>query len=132
MFQDMEFLTENGHVGDCVRASTATLLGIDRSDVPHFVREHSGGWRGPWEDWLEARGFTVVEVDPRLRPGYSTGCRYLGCGPTERTKGYRPAAHMVVMAGDEVLHDPHPSRAGLLTLDRVYLVLPTNLSAGAS
>jgi hypothetical protein len=127
--QDMEFLREDGQVGDCVRAATATLLGIDRAEVPHFVRDHSGDWRHPWEDWLEARGFTVVEIDPRIRPGFHTGCQYLGCGPTIRSeKGYRPAAHMVVMAGDEVLHDPHPSRAGLLTLDRVYVVLPTQLS----
>jgi hypothetical protein len=118
--QDMEYLVENGEVGDCVRACTASILGLNASEVPHFVGEHSGNWRSHWEDWLEARGLIVVEIDPRRRPD----CLYLGCGPTVRTKEYRPAAHMVVMEGIGVAHDPHPSRAGLTTLDRVYVLVP--------
>jgi hypothetical protein len=39
-FQDMEILTEDGHVGHCVRACTATILGLPRSRVPHFFRDH--------------------------------------------------------------------------------------------
>lgn len=117
---DMEFLVEDGHVGDCVRACTASLLGLPREAVPHFVREEKGSWRHAWEDWLEERGWIVVEADPRIRPS----CLYLGCGPTPRTKEYRPAAHMVVMDGIGVAHDPHPSRAGLTTLDRVYVLTP--------
>lgn len=123
--QDMEFLVEDGAVGDCVRASTATILGVPREEVPHFVRDHKGHWRHAWEDWLEDRGIVVVEIDPRSRPN----CIYLGCGPTPRTTEYRPAAHMVVMDGRELAHDPHPSRAGLTTLDRVYLLVPQNVTA---
>lgn len=124
-FHDMEFLNESGEVGDCVRACTATVLGLSPADVPHFVRDHDGDWRFPWEEFIEERGYIVVEIDPRRRPE----CVYLGCGPTPRTKQYRPAAHMVVMQGTEVLHDPHPSRAGLTTLDRVYLLVPKQICA---
>lgn len=122
--QDMEFLRESGEVGDCVRASTATLLGLERSAVPHFVKEHSGGWRGPWADWLEARGLAVLELDPRLRPD----CLFLACGPTVREGGDHPAAHMVVMDHLGLYHDPHPSRKGIVTVDRVYVVVPRALS----
>lgn len=122
---DMEFLKEAGHVGDCVRACTASLLGIDRSDVPHFVRDHAGGWRGPWTDWLEDRGLAVVEIDPRHRPD----CFYLACGPTHRPGGDHPAAHMVVMQHIGLAHDPHPSRAGISTVDRVYLIVPKDIGA---
>jgi hypothetical protein len=120
---DMEFLVENGEVGDCVRACTASIFGLPASEVPHFVRDHKGDWRGPWEDWIEARGYIVLEIDPRRRPE----CIYLGCGPTPRTKEYRPAAHMVVMQGIGIAHDPHPSRAGLTTLDRVFVLAPVSL-----
>jgi hypothetical protein len=124
-FQDMEFLKENGEVGDCVRASTATILRIDRSEVPHFVRDHSGHWRGPWEDFVRERGYCVVEIDPRQRPD----CDFLACGPTERSTGDGTASHMVVMNWIGLLHDPHPSRKGLTGIDRVYLLVPTNYSA---
>lgn len=122
--QDQEFLVENGQTGDCVRAATASILDLPISAVPHFVAEHNGDWRGHWEDWLEERDLIVIELDPRRRPR----CLYLGCGPTVRTKEYRPAAHMVVMDGLAVAHDPHPSRAGLTTLDRVYVLSPKNPS----
>ena len=111
---DMEFLTERGEVGDCVKACTASILEIDPATVPHFVRDHYSDWRGPWEEWLES--------DPRQRPI----CLYLACGPTVRCKEYRPAAHMVVMNWTKVEHDPHPSRAGLTSIDRVYLLVPTD------
>lgn len=125
---DMQFLTERGEVGDCVRACTASILGVDPATVPHFVRDHYSDWRGPWEEWLEARGLTIVEVDPRQRPV----CLYLACGPTVRCKEYRPAAHMVVMNWTKVEHDPHPSRAGLTSIDRVYLLVPTDPALPAS
>jgi len=123
-FQDMEFLKEAGQVGDCVRASTATILGLPRSEVPHFVRDHGGDWRGPWEEFIAGRGFIVVEIDPGQRPA----CYYLGCGRTVRTHDYRPVSHMVVMEGRRVAHDPHPSRSGLMILDRAYVLVPKRIA----
>jgi len=120
--QDQEFLKENGQTGDCVRASVATLLGLDRAEVPHFVAQDGGYWKDSFQDWLLERGMAFIEIDPRTRPRG----RYLACGPTERSgPGEHPAAHMVVMQGLGVFHDPHPSRAGLTTIDRVYVVYPT-------
>jgi hypothetical protein len=121
----MEFLRENGEIGDCVRAATATILGIDRAEVPHFVRDHSGHWKGAWADFLEERGFEVIEIDPRQRPD----CDYLACGPTERSIGDGTASHMVVMNWIGLLHDPHPSRKGLTGIDRVYVLVPKNFRA---
>lgn len=123
--QDMEFLKEEGHVGDCVRACTATILGLPRDDVPHFVKAHPGHWRPHWEDWLNERGLEVIEIDPRSRPE----CEYLACGPTSRPGGDHPAAHMVVMESVGMIHDPHPSRAGVTTVDRVYVLVPRQLTA---
>lgn len=122
---DMEFLRENGDVGDCVRASTASILGVDRQIVPHFVRDNAGDWKWPWRDFVKERGYEVVEVDPRLRPE----CLYLACGPTERSVGDGTASHMVVMNGRALAHDPHPSRKGLTGIDRVYLLVPLSPAA---
>ena len=117
---DQQCLTEDGEIGDCVRASTCSILEIGPDDVPHFVKEHGGNWQFAWEEWLYERGLVVLAIDPRDRPK----CFYLACGPTIRTNGFRPSAHMVVMNGREIVHDPHPSRAGLTTIDRVYVLTP--------
>jgi len=124
---DMEFLRENGDVGDCVRAATASILRIGREAVPHFVRDNAGDWKWPWRDFISGHGYEVVEVDPRMRPE----CMYLACGPTERSVGDGTASHMVVMNGRVLAHDPHPSRKGLTGIDRVYLLvaLPAALAA---
>lgn len=124
---DMEFLQENGDVGDCVRAATASILRIGREAVPHFVRDNAGDWEWPWRDFISGHGYEVVEVDPRMRPE----CMYLACGPTERSVGDGTSSHMVVMNGRVLAHDPHPSRKGLTGIDRVYLLvaLPAALAA---
>lgn len=120
--QDMEFIHSDDQIGDCVRAATATVLGLDRSDVPHFVRDyHANDWHRAWTNWIVDRGFAVVDVDPRVRPT----CRYLATGPTTRKHGNDIVSyHMVVMDGDKLFHDPHPSRSGLTGITRVYLLVP--------
>lgn len=114
---DMEFLKERGEVGDCVRAATASILGVPIAEVPHFVKDHDHNWRAEWEDWLEARGWNVVEIDPRQGPD----CYHLAAGPTIRSKD-ETALHMVVMKGPWLAHDPHPSHAGLLAANRKFIL----------
>lgn len=117
---DQEFINGNpdGVPGDCVRAATATLLNLPIAAVPHFVAAHGGQWRTAWERWLDERDLIVVELDPRQRPlGF-----FLAVGPTERTGRGNNVSHMIVMHGGGIGHDPHPSRAGLTGVERVYLI----------
>jgi hypothetical protein len=119
-FQDMEFYPGSGVPGDCMRASLATLLGISRDEVPHFYHLDREKCVRLMRNWLSSRGFCLVDIDPRMRPD----CEFLALGPANRPGALKPRAHMVVMKGKEVLHDPNKSREGLITIDRAFVVVP--------
>lgn len=115
---DQEFFLENDEFSDCVRAATASILELDRDDVPHFVRDNPGHeWYEHWEAWLLARGHRAVMLHgPWDAPPRLLG-HYLASGMTPRgTK------HMVVMRDGVLAHDPHPSREGLNEIQAVWLI----------
>lgn len=113
------FHGEPGQIGNCMQAAVASLLELDLDDVPHFAAiEH--GW---WEAFLEfcaARGFAVVICDPAP----SSELLGLAGGPSPRG-----VLHMVVARGDEVVHDPHPSRAGLEAIRETWYLVPFDPAA---
>lgn len=101
--------------GNCQQAATASLLGLRLDDVPDF---HDGDEDGFWvrfHSFIRARGFYVLALEPGCRPpGY-----YLAYGRSPR--GVR---HAVVYRDGELVWDPHPSRAGLVEVDEINLLIP--------
>jgi hypothetical protein len=119
--------------GDCLRAAMATITDRALLEVPHFVEADT------IEDfWLELRGYVqrvtlgthIIEcfdADEWLEQG---GADYLdhaviltGNSPRSVSGEF---SHAVVAdpVTLEVLHDPHPSRAGVTTMSQVYALLP--------
>lgn len=92
--------------GDCVRACIATILGLELDDVPHFVQLYDCEWAAEMQDWCEARG-VVAEWRSGWHPTKEPA---MLSGPSPRT-----GRHAVVMQHGEIIHDPHPSRLGLVT-----------------
>ena len=111
---DQQCFIENGEVGDCVRACTASILDMESNDVPHFVKDQPGtDWYFTWEKFMQNNGLNPIMFDdyPRFI-GYS-----LASGTSERgTK------HMVILFNGMLYHDPHPSRVGLKETDTVWLI----------
>lgn len=114
----------DGTPGDCLRACLAMLLDVDLTAVPHVVM--FAAW------WDEARR-TVRRLQPGADLAYFEGITFplyddaeprvvIASGPSPRG----PFAHVVMVeaAGGEVLHDPHPSRAGLVSVDGVLALVP--------
>jgi hypothetical protein len=112
---------DNGVWGDCCRCCVATVFDLPPHAVPHFC--HSGEeapdengilpWINRLQAWLEPRGYVAIfyesdcaAEDWALRWPF----HYLRCGNTSRG----PALHDTVWFADKMVHDPHPSRAGLL------------------
>lgn len=129
---------DTGAIGDCLRATVATLLDLPSDDVPHFVRlgidngdcpgpcdeDHEHGW-GWWEkllDFLWGRGMVLAHLTvPPPRPHLASGM------------GPRGNHHVVAVDADGTIHDPHPSRAGLLDVDwRAEFVHAYELDGGAA
>ena len=115
---DQEFVhkPEIGQMGDCQRAVIASLLELPIEDVPHFLQEVNGDPSDYWDAiqaFLSLRGLALMHVPSR------SGATFFGdgvdvyheiSGPSPRGNG---VMHAVVGRNGEIVHDPHPSKAGL-------------------
>lgn len=138
--------TIDGIPGDCWRTAVASLLDEPDPDaVPHFALH----WRTSWQllqRWLHPRGLSMAWApvhpdqavstndagdpvyyslpEPGERLGGQIGDLVLLSGPSPRG----PFAHVVVGTPQgEVVHDPHPSRAGLVAVHEIDWLVPAAL-----
>jgi hypothetical protein len=109
-----------GTHGDCVRACHQTLLQNPLEGFPHPI--YDGGMSADYFLALERMGY--VERFIRARPGRDM--RHvprvvLAAGPTVRTP-VTGVNHGVVYdrIANRLVHDPHPSRAGLTEINWMY------------
>jgi hypothetical protein len=113
---DQEFLhlAIPGQEGDCFRACVASVLELSRDEVPHFAQLTAGsGSAAFWNmayDWLESRGYEYVYRNRSGRGALDKDAYQIMSGPSPRGNG---GYHAVVGQGGSIIHDPHPSRAGL-------------------
>jgi hypothetical protein len=110
----------DGNPGDCMRAAVASRLGERYEDVPHFAQHVD--WWDCMRRWARARGgdFTcVIPEDGSIRHALddpTASLIGLGCGPSPRG----PFWHTVLVDQDlNLVHDPHPSGAGVLEVHEV-------------
>lgn len=113
-----------GRYGDCFRACIASILELPIAVVPHTMAYDEtlvadpGQWFPALNAWLSPRGLTYMDLSLHsmtpdryfrdLMPGnFSLWHVISGISP----RGYR---HAVVGHNGVVVHDPHPSRAGLI------------------
>jgi hypothetical protein len=97
---------------NCMQCAAAYMLGLPLADVPDFERSGSEAWDAFYAFFAD-RGFTA-EMFP---PNVEIDGDYLASGDTARG-----TSHMVVMRGGDLLHDPHPSNAGLKSVQVVWLI----------
>lgn len=118
---------EGWPLGDCVRASYATILDLPLEAVPRFDPAILGGeeQRDKERRWLSSLGLTLVEISsaPDELPNEVLGLippgLHLISGISPRNLGHR-----CVGMGGRVVWDPHPSRAGLTRVYSVGLLVP--------
>lgn len=112
--------------GNCLQACLASIFELPLEKVPHFAEMGSVWYEQMWE-WLKKFGLMPICVPKsrgRLVFGYS-----IGNGP-----GPRGFQHAVVCYNNEIVHDPHPSKAGLVEIQEfieLVLIDPSKLNAHA-
>jgi len=108
---------------DCLRACVASLLSIPVEEVPDFGIE-----AGQWDRlnaWLGERGLYAVCLDAQaFKPWVPSGYHMMGGKPA----GGDADRHMVVGWRGEMVHDPHPTRYGLSTVDVWNLIVVADLA----
>ncbi len=109
----------NGKYGDCQRAAIASILSLDVQQVPHFLDgdPSSEVFNARLREFLAPRGLSLfaipfdTDIDSVLRSvgGMNPGVPYMLVGESPRGVN-----HVVICQDDAVIHDPHPSNAGLI------------------
>jgi len=118
--------TEGFPFGECVRATYASILDLPIESVPRFDPASLNGedQRTREREWLASIGYDLVEIStaPVALDQSILDCippvKHLISGISPRGFGHR----CVGFAG-KVLFDPHPSRAGLVMIWSVGLLV---------
>lgn len=125
-------LSADGRQGDCLVCCIASVTEVPYDEIPHFA-EYGPAWWERWRMWARERlGLdvaTLVPVEGRIEQfvdGDPAEMTIIACGPSPRRRdGDGRTRHAVVVDGHlALLHDPHPSRAGLPSVDELYLFVP--------
>ena len=103
--------------GNCLPACIASLLHMEIEAVPN-VCEAGDGWLERLGDWLRPRGLVpLCFKGPPLPQLGEALCIVSGQSPRGAFM------HATVWRGDKLVHDPHPSRAGIGEVaDTLYLI----------
>ncbi len=112
--------TEAG-AGNCLQACLASVLELPLDAVPDFVASGANpDWFEDLRRWLHARAgldALLLRLDGARSFTKPAGL-FIATGPTAQF-----GLHSVVCEDDRVVHDPHPSRPPLLSVD--YLIVMT-------
>lgn len=131
--------------GNCFPACIASILGISLNDVPHFYQlYHELDMQDQWQkivQWCHLQGHGImcweeVHMNAFMHASLK-GCLVIVSGESPRFKG---GMHAVVgrlngVGGYDLVHDPHPSRDGLVPrtaemYELLFALTPRHLEEG--
>lgn len=114
-YPDQTVLHDERNVGNCLQATIAGVLGWPLAAVPHFALLGEDHWWDCAQAWLNSQGYWI---DYKPTSYADEGGELL---PRCWLSGRSPRGFSHAVIGDaatlQMLHDPHPSRAGLLAVD---------------
>jgi len=113
--------------GNCLQACLASIFDFELSDVPHFVHLYDD-WFHPLQDWLAGYGLYAMKVvNPHPeKDGYERLLGVKGCALMFGKSPRGAFDHIVVSDGGKLAHDPHPTHAGLESVNGFYVFVSLN------
>jgi hypothetical protein len=113
----------NGVHGDCFRAVVASLLELPIESVPHFAADFPEAYTAHKRinAWLRPFGLAYINLGVTGRFLDSVGI----AGLHHELQGDSPrghnAGHCVVAVDCQAVHDPHPDRSGVISVNGIGL-----------
>jgi hypothetical protein len=105
--------------GNCLAACVASLLHLDITEVPNFCQGQEEGWFGRMLDWLRPLGLAAFWF--KGPPTHHLAeCPVIVSGVSPRG----PWLHAVIWRDGAIVHDPHPSRAGIGDVEDTIVFVP--------
>ena len=107
-------------MGNCMNAALASILEIKIEDIPCFEDMDKYEWFPALSEWLEKLGFYLIRFNYTI---FFRGYFIVnGISP-------RGTLHSVVYKDDQMVHDPHPSRGGILKIRSIWVLVPFDPAA---
>ena len=118
----------NGIKGNCFSASIASLLHLDQKDIPVFDNDSDikdGSWLRNTNKFLKKYGMMFLVMDYTSFKDIYNFCQVDGlyCELSGDSPRFNGVGHSCIGFNLEVIHDPHPSRAGIIP-EYVGLFIP--------
>lgn len=114
--------SEEGVYGNCLAACVASLLELPIEDVPNFCAFEQ--WVHEYVSFLNEHGFDLIANHyfpdgPFPRDlGAGVDGLFIAAGPSPRGLNHA----VIIDTRGNLIHDPHPSRAGVLRLVEVDVI----------
>jgi len=110
--------------GDCFNSCLASIINLPPDHIPFFM------WTEDWyerlTEWLKGLGYYPMqfEINETTLENMSHYGVYILSGKSPRSDVPYPAClHAVLACGDEIIHDPHPSRDNLESYDDFIIIV---------
>jgi len=128
---------EGAEKGNCLAACVASILALPLADVPNFVNaeefpENFYAWlecRGLGYAWMLVKNADGGAISPELLPDVVKSIGTVGFHLIYGTSP-RGFLHSCVGYAGKVVHDPHPSRAGLVDAHAIGFIMPLDPTRG--
>ena len=104
--------------GNCYSACIASILELDIKDVPTFCK-HSD-WMHKANRFVLDHGFALIMFSPVIDEAKDIPAYSVVGGKTKRG-----CMHAVVYLDGEMVHDPHPDKAGIETEEDITCFVVT-------
>jgi hypothetical protein len=125
----------NGRHGDCMRAMIASIFELPLQSVPHFFEDGCDAhtFNSRVNAWLRPMNMAYLPIGP-IAPHILEHIGVHGLHHEASGPAARGVLHACVALDGTVVHDPHPSKAGLLEIEMagVFVVLDPSKPAGVS
>ena len=113
--------------GDCWATAMECVLRVPVGTLPRWEVDQCWGdhWYQVAAYLFHHHGLTTQRVNAELLAGRVQAEGYhLASGPSPRATADAPIYHAVVALAGEVVHDPHPSRSGVLRVEEWEFLVP--------
>jgi hypothetical protein len=118
--------------GNCFQATIANYLGLPLGSVPNFCAGARSDWWDGVKNWCKALKITPVELRMSGLWHMNTGCLIWVVGQSPRADMMHAVLGIVDSPGSwDIVHDPHPSRNGLVEAKQFGFMVPHSMVVGA-
>jgi hypothetical protein len=114
--------------GDCLKCCVASMFEKPYEEVPNFIEYNNGDWLLAMRYYLEHLNLYPIMLKREEPFHQEVDYIAIGKSPRARDELGLTYSHAVIMNGNKMIHDPHPSQFGILQIRCAVLFQPIDLS----